>query len=90
MENSNNPNYVIFVFSYNDKDEIIGDHFVSDHGDAKALALDAANQLVDDKVKLKEYAHPNAAYVSVEIETVVERDDWTVNENTIFSEFVRF
>lgn len=85
-----NPNYVIFVFSYNDKDEIIGEHFVSDHGSAKALALDAANQLVENPTKLKEYACPGAASVEVEVETVVEKDDWTVNENTIFSEFVHF
>ena len=83
------PNYVVWVFSYNANDMIIGDHFVSDHGPDAEAAAQAAEKLVNDPEALKQCALKDAAYVQVTVETVVEVDGWTVNAGNIFDEYVK-
>lgn len=77
------PNYTIYVFSYDENDQILGDHFVADFGSDATRAVDFA-KLIDTAERAKIYAHKDAKYVIVEVETVVEVEDWTQNAGSIY------
>lgn len=83
------PNYAIWVFSYDANDNILGDHFVADFGDDPHKAVEYADALTAKPEELRKYAHKNAAYVQVEVETVVEVEDATENAGSIYNEFVK-
>lgn len=79
--------YQVWVFTYDDLDNIIGDNFVQSFETPEA-AIFHAQELVDNPSSLKKYFKDNVAYVQVEVETVVEVEDHTENIGSLFNEFV--
>jgi len=80
--------YQVWLFRYDDLDNIIDDEFVMEF-DTPEEAITKARELVDNENELKPYFNDSTVYIQVEVETVVEFEDHTENVGSLFNEFVK-
>ena len=79
--------YQVWLFRYNDLDQIIDDEFISCHSSPDE-AIARARDLVDDENEIASYFNDETAYVQVEVESVVTVEGWEENIGSLFNEFV--
>ena len=81
--------YDVYLYNY-DADQNILDEttLVASFSDPE-LAIKRAKELVDDNDALARLAASDAHFVSVEVETTVEREDCVENVGTLFAEGIQ-
>lgn len=79
--------YQVWVFKYDDLDNIKDDTFVQSFSTPEA-AIAHAQDMVDNPSSLSKYFTDDVAYIQVEVETVVDVEDHTENIGSLFNEFV--
>lgn len=80
--------YDVYIYNYDDGNNIMDESTLFVSYSDPDRAINKAKELVADLSTLYRLAATDAAYVSVEVETTVEREDVVENVGTLFAETV--
>ena len=79
--------YQIWVFNYDENDELLCESFLAEFDDPDP-AVEQAKNFTQHKELLIKYATPETAYFGIEVETVVDLEGYEENVGTLFQEFI--
>jgi hypothetical protein len=81
--------YDVYLYNYDVDQNILDEStLVASYADPD-LAIKRAKELIDDTETLERLAAKNAVFVSIEVETTVEREDTVENVGTLFADGVK-
>lgn len=82
-------NYDVYLYNYDADQNILDESTLVSRFTDPDLAIKRAKELVEDNDALARLAVKDAVYVSVEVETTVEREDCVENAGTLFAEGIK-
>lgn len=78
------PTYQVWLFRYNELDDITGDEFIQEFSKFES-AKARADELAEDETELNSYFNDSTAYVGIEVEEVVLLDNgWEENQGSLY------
>jgi len=78
------PTYQVWLFRYNELDDITGDQFIQEFNNFEN-AKARADELAEDEIELDSYFNNSTAYVGIEVEEVVQLETgWEENQGSLY------
>ena len=81
--------YNIYLYNYDANKNIFGEIKLMASFLDPERAICKAEEYIADSDNLKKYADPNAHFVTVEVETIAETEDFAWNVGTLFAEGIK-